>query len=90
MIEFRRDGSTVSLFVESNLEHKDGGKTHFSFKFECANDYSAQLLQIHLREKFELAVMGAQQAAYRDGWKDAKAKKGGKREWFSRVLKVKP
>lgn len=88
MIEFRRDGSTVSVFMESGLDHKGGGKTHFPFAFDCGTEFAAQLLQAHLRERFQERIRTVREEEYRSGWKAAKAKKGGVRRWFSSTFKT--
>lgn len=87
MIEFRRNGAEVSLFVESGLDHTSGGLTHFAFTFNCGTEYAAQLLQAHLRERFQSLVRDVRKEEYCEGWKAAKAKKSGKEEWFSSVLR---
>jgi len=83
MIYITNDGVDVIVKVESDIPHAEGGKSYFTFRFATSQHYTAWLLATHLRERFEGLVKAIRQEEYEHGWRDAKAKKGSKRTWFS-------
>lgn len=51
-------------------------------RFECEQQYAAELLRQHLEKEYRETVEKAHRDAYEQGWKDAKSKKKKKRHFF--------
>lgn len=79
MLTIKREGTQVILNVASDIRIE---RNVFAFTFNCANEYSAALLEEHLRELLNDTVEAMRKAEYNAGWDDAKKRKE-KRDWFS-------
>jgi flagellar biosynthesis/type III secretory pathway protein FliH len=55
------------------------------FEWECEHQYAAELLRIHLEEKYHNLIQAAYRKAYEQGYKDGRGRKR-KKTWFSRYF----
>lgn len=82
VLAIRREGSKVIFKFPTVLNR------YFTFAIERGDEVDAALLAADMNARLDAAVQTARRDAYTQGWRDAKAKKSGKSDWFSRVLDV--
>lgn len=82
MIEILRKGTCLQI----NLSEGPLGYV-FTLYLECGTDWQASLLTSYYQTKFGTLVKDVREEEYARGWKDAKAKKGEKKKWFSSLLR---
>lgn len=87
MFQIQSNGSEVVVTIESGIPHPDGGPTHFPVRWNAGTAYAAYLLAEHLRSHLNNLVTDVRREEYESGWTAAKAKKHGKRTWFSSLLR---
>ncbi|MBE3120160.1 MAG: hypothetical protein IMZ50_15575 [Candidatus Atribacteria bacterium] len=86
-ISFRRDGVEVLVEVGTDLPHADSTcDTLFRTRFNAGTVANAELWMRYLSERHYAALRAIRQAAYLKGWLDAKAKKGGKQNYFAGTM----
>lgn len=56
------------------------------FYWEAGSDLAADSLSIEIQSQYEKSVNKELEAAYEQGWKDAKAKTA-KHKWFQSIIK---
>ena len=86
MITIRRDGTKIVLNFNPGLF--DGKMIPLSW--ECGSDWYAALLVERCEERLFSMMGNVRRQAYRQGWKDAKAKKGKPCDWFSGDAEFRP
>lgn len=80
MIAITRDGTKLRVEITGGNEV---GGSMFGLTWEAGTEWAARLLVWHLGARLSDQLTAIRQEAYANGWKDAKAKKGAKRVWFS-------
>ena len=87
MIYFRRDNDKVAVDVFDGLPDQCDGKstTHYVAYIALGSVRFAHLFAEHLRAKLHKELRDIREEAYNEGWRDAKAHKGGKQTWFSEL-----
>lgn len=76
-IEVTRNGSRLVLSFLL-----PGETTKAELGWECGSEWAARLLCDWLGEEMRARLKNIREDAYNFGWKQAKAKKGGKNEWW--------
>lgn len=84
-MHFTRDGKTLQLWGLTTVT--DFAKHHV-FTLELQEEWIAELLLRHIRQRTHEALEHARREAYEQGWKDAKGKKK-KQTYFNSNLEVK-
>lgn len=82
MIEILRNGKTVTLRAKPGHPVSD---MTFDFTFTVETEWAATFLVWSLRERLGKELRTARERSYKQGWREAKAKKGAKETWFSSV-----
>ena len=77
-ISISRDGSKLVLSFLM-----PGDAMQANLHFECGSGWAARLLCDWLRERMQCGLRDIRRDSYNFGWKQAKAKKGAKNNWFS-------
>ena len=86
IINIKRVGSKVVVDLVTALPHPDGGTVLFSHDYDHGKCYYASAVLSHINERIAKAMRNERRHAYNEGWHDAKAKRGGKRAYFSGEL----
>jgi len=76
-IRFKREGSTVVMYVVTDLPFDEKFHSTYLFRHECDSMEEAELLLRYLRERHDQTVAEIRRAEFESGWKHAKAKKHG-------------
>lgn len=84
-MHFTRDGKTLQLW---GLTTATDSKRHHVFKLELQEEWVAELLLRHIRQRTHDALSRIRREAYEQGWKDAKARRK-KQDYFPTNLEVK-
>jgi hypothetical protein len=85
MIEITRRGSTLVVKVTAAYPLTN---TVFETTWEAGAEWSASLLQNHLRTLMDTRIREIRQEEYERGWKDARSHKVKKNDWFSSSWKT--
>ena len=81
IIEIKRKDNAVILNITVYIPYEC--ERIFTFTWDTEASWSAGLLTSAMKTALETRITAIREEAYQDGWRDAKAKKGGKRTWFS-------
>jgi hypothetical protein len=84
-VQFQTAGELVECKVTINVPFC--GPVAWTFAHKHSDKYYAALACYQMQNELGSALQAMRQDAYEQGWKDAKAHKGGKCEWFSRNFK---
>lgn len=88
-INFTRNGDKECTQVVARIETDlDVKKSVLEFTWECGTQYAAELLRVHLGEKYHALITAAHRNAYEQGYKDGRGRKR-KKTWFSRCFQKK-
>lgn len=77
-IRIRRSGSQVQIVIEDLIY----GFGAFTFTADAGSEWTASLLVSRILDRLDQNMTSVRENAYRQGWKDAKAKRA-KSKWFS-------
>lgn len=61
---------------------KSVGNFSQSFSLTLPHSVDAKLYQQHFEQEMERRIKALREQSYLQGWRDAKAHKGGKQSWF--------
>lgn len=82
MISFSQKGTHVQVDINAGTESP--GTCRLSWT--CTHPMYAELLYERFAKEYGDRIEALGKAMYEQGWKDAKAKKKGKKDWFLRWL----
>jgi hypothetical protein len=85
MIEIVREGT--KLVVKITVWIPTLGERVYPCTWECGTEEYAGFLADAISLRMGNKLQAIRQEAYNKGWKEAKAKKGGRYSWFSRAWK---
>ena len=80
MIEFKQSVKLVEMKID--LYVPGMGTRAWTMNWNAASEEYAAFLVDALRREMSASLMAIRKKSYEDGWRDAKAKKSGKRTWF--------
>lgn len=81
MINFRVEDKNVVVYIRHGIT----GSGFFEQKLVCSEPWIAILLYRQLEKEMCDKLEKIRRESYEEGWRDAKAKKSGKKTWFSRL-----
>lgn len=76
-LRFFRDGSEVCISLHVVM----AGPT-FTWRWSAGSEWAATLLLDAIRKQLASEMLAIREQAYKEGWRDAKAKRA-KQSWFS-------
>lgn len=85
-IDFIHVGEKIDCKVTINVPYC--GEVVWTFSHQHTDQYYSGLACSAMKQQMGDALAQIRREAYEQGWKEAKAHKGGKTEWFSRWWKA--